>query len=238
VPIRPETVATSVQSTDDALTARFSPDVVRRAGAVLGRIVGPRLLGPGQRMRASQFATLGATPGHIVFLGDSITQGGLWPEWFPGVPVLNRGIDGETSEDLLRRVDSAVRDPRAVFLLIGTNDLSIGFSLQRITGNVRALLAAIERRAPGTPVVVQSVMPRTRRFRDDLRLLNRAYRQLVDRSGENAQYLDLWPALADENGDLRSEFTEDGLHLNGAGYAAWVGVLRALVDGFWAGPGR
>jgi hypothetical protein len=147
VPIRPETVATSVQSTDDALTARFSPDVVRRAGAVLGRIVGPRLLGPGQRMRASQFATLGATPGHIVFLGDSITQGGLWPEWFPGVPVLNRGIDGETSEDLLRRVDSAVRDPRAVFLLIGTNDLSIGFSLQRITGNVRALLAAIERPA-------------------------------------------------------------------------------------------
>jgi hypothetical protein len=238
VPIRPETVATSVQSTDDALTARFSPDVVRRAGAVLGRIVGPRLLGPGQRMRASQFATLGATPGHIVFLGDSITQGGLWPEWFPGVPVRNRGIDGETSEDLLRRVDSAVRDPRAVFLLIGTNDLSIGFSLQRITGNVRALLAAIERRAPGTPVVVQSVMPRTRRFRDDLRLLNRAYRQLVDRSGENAQYLDLWPALADENGDLRSEFTEDGLHLNGAGYAAWVGVLRALVDGFSAGPGR
>jgi hypothetical protein len=49
----------------------------------------------------------------------------------------------------------------------------------------------------------------------------------LDRSGENAQYLDLWPALADDAGDLRREYTEDGLHLNGPGYAAWVGVLRA-----------
>jgi lysophospholipase L1-like esterase len=238
VPTQPETATTSVESTENALTARFSPDLVRRAGALLGRIVGPRLFGPGQRMRASQFATVGATPGHIVFLGDSITQGGLWPEWFAGVPVLNRGVDAETSEDLLRRVDTAVRDPRAVFLLIGTNDLNTGVSLQQVIANVRALLAEIERRAPGTPVVVQSVMPRTPRFRDDLRLLNRAYRQLVDRSAENVEYLDLWPALADEDGDLRREYTEDGLHLNGPGYAAWVGALRPLVDRLSAGRGR
>jgi lysophospholipase L1-like esterase len=173
-----------------------------------------------------------------VFLGDSITQGGLWQEWFAGAPVLNRGIDGETSGDLLRRVDSAVCEPRAVFLLIGTNDLTWGASLQQITANVRALLAEIERRAPATPVVVQSVMPRTPRFRDDLRLLNRAYRQLVDGSGEHVAYLDLWPALADGDGDLRAEFTEDRLHLNGPGYAAWVEVLRPHVEAFLTGrPG-
>lgn len=214
--------------------AEFSPDLVRRAGAVLARTVGPALMGRAQRMRAAQFAVLGAPPGHVVLLGDSITQGGLWQEWFAGAPVLNRGIDGETSADLLRRVDSAVRDPKAVFLLIGTNDLTWGFSLQQITGNVQALLAEIERRAPGTPVVVQSVMPRTPRFRDDLRLLNREYRHLVEGAGANVQYLDLWPALADDHGDLRREFTEDRLHLNGAGYAAWVGVLRPLVDDFLA----
>jgi lysophospholipase L1-like esterase len=231
-------LTTGVESTGDALTAQFSPDLVRRAGAVLARLAGSRLLGPGQRMRASQYATLGAPPHHVVFLGDSITQGGLWQEWFAGAPVLNRGIDGETSGDLLRRVDSAVCEPRAVFLLIGTNDLTWGASLQQITANVRALLAEIERRAPATPVVVQSVMPRTPRFRDDLRLLNRAYRQLVDGSGEHVAYLDLWPALADGDGDLRAEFTEDRLHLNGPGYAAWVEVLRPHVEAFLTGrPG-
>ena len=221
-----------VESTGGEPTAGFSPDLLRRVGGALGRRLGPKLLGRGQRMRASQFAMLGASPGHVVFLGDSITQGGLWQEWFAGAPVLNRGIDGETSADLLRRLDSAVRDPLAVFLLIGTNDLSAGFSLQEITANVRELLGEIERRASGTPVVVQSVMPRTPRFRDDLRLLNRAYRQLVDDSAENVQYLDLWPALADDDGDLRTEYTEDRLHLNGPGYAAWVDVLRPLVDTF------
>jgi lysophospholipase L1-like esterase len=228
-------LSAGVESTDDVPTASFSPDLVRRAVAVLARVAGPRLLGPGQRMRASQYAMLGAPPGHVVFVGDSITQGALWQEWFAGAPVLNRGIDGETSADLLRRVDSAVLDPLAVFLLIGTNDLTAGVSLQQITGNVRALLAEIERRAPGTPVVVQSVLPRTPRFRDDARLLNREYRRLVDGSGDNVAYLDLWPALADDDGDLRTEYTEDRLHLNGPGYAAWVDVLRPLVDALLAG---
>jgi lysophospholipase L1-like esterase len=168
-------------------------------------------------------------PGHVVLLGDSSTEFGLWQEWFSGQPVLNRGIGGETSADLLRRLDSAVHQPAGVFLLIGTNDLTAGVPLQDITGNVRTLLDEIERRAPGTPVVVQSVMPRTARFRDDIRLLNEAYRGLVDSATAEVQYLDLWPALADEQGLLRSEFTGDGLHLTGAGYAAWVDVLRPHV---------
>jgi lysophospholipase L1-like esterase len=213
----------------DPENAEFSPDLVRRLLAPIGRAIAPRLFGGQQRMRASQFAALTPAPRQVVFLGDSITEGGLWQEWFTGLPALNRGIGGETSADLLRRVDTAIHDPAGVFLLIGTNDLSAGISLAEIVRTVRALLDEIERRAPGTPVVVQSVMPRTARFRDDIRLLNGAYRALVDAAPVHVQYLDLWPALADEQGLLRSEFTEDGLHLGGAGYAAWVDVLRPHV---------
>jgi lysophospholipase L1-like esterase len=178
-----------------------------------------------QDLRASQFAALDAAPGQVVMLGDSITEFGRWQEWFAGLPVLNRGIGGETSADLLRRLDTAIHDPAAVFLLIGTNDLTLGVKLEAIVGNVSALLDQIARRAPGAPIVVQSVMPRTLRFRDDIRLLNDAYRSLVGGAGERVQYLDLWPALADQHGDLRTSFTPDGVHLSGAGYAAWLGVL-------------
>ncbi|MFE3054183.1 hypothetical protein [Nocardia sp. NPDC059239] len=45
----------------------------------------------------------------------------------------------------------------------------------------------------------------------------------------DAVYIDLWPALADANGALRQEFTRDGLHLSGAGYAAWIEVLRPHI---------
>jgi lysophospholipase L1-like esterase len=162
-------------------------------------------------------------------LGDSLTQFGSWERWFAGVPVLNRGVSGETSDDVLQRLDGAIADPLAVFLLIGTNDLAWGYSTEHIAGNVRAILAEVARRAPGTPVVVQSVPPRTRPFREPIRALNAAYRALVAAAGPPVEHLDIWPALADEAGDLRPAFTPDGVHLSDAGYAAWVEVLRPHV---------
>src|SRR5436190_8861872 len=63
----------------------------------------------------------------VVFLGDSITQG--WGDEFggnfSGVKLANRGISGDTTRGVLLRLEQdvmAVR-PRAVIILIGTNDL-------------------------------------------------------------------------------------------------------------------
>ena len=77
-----------------APAAEFSPDRRRRIGARLTRSVLSRFLGPQQAMRASQFARLGVPPGHVVLLGDSNTDFGLWQEWFAWLPVLNLGICG------------------------------------------------------------------------------------------------------------------------------------------------
>ncbi|HEY8590760.1 MAG TPA: hypothetical protein VIL55_14535, partial [Naasia sp.] len=76
-----------------------------------------------QEHRRQQFAEVGARSGRVVFLGDSISEFGLWEEWFPEIPVLNRGIGGETSAQVLARLETAITEPRAVFLLVGTNDL-------------------------------------------------------------------------------------------------------------------
>lgn len=222
----------------DPLAAQFSPDLLRRLLKPLATMAMPKVFGPGQLMRSSQFAQFPAPDGQVVMLGDSITELGLWQEWFAGQPVLNRGVGAEASGDLLRRLDTAIGRPAGVFLLIGTNDLTSGVPLPEIIGNVRTLLAEVERRAPGTPVVVQSVMPRTPRFREDIRTLNRALRALVDQSGDTVQYLDLWPVLADGDGDLIRSFTEDRLHLNGAGYAAWLEVLRPAVERVLTRAGR
>lgn len=182
-----------------------------------------------QDARRTQFAALG-TPaaGLIVFLGDSITEGGIWDEWFPEHNVLNRGISGERSDDLLRRLDTAVNDPAAVVLLIGTNDLSAGRPIDVITQDVAAIIAGIHDRAPGTPVLLQSVMPRKAAFRDDVRALNDRYQALAATT-PLTDYIDLWPALATPQGTLRPEMTRDKLHLTGAGYRAWTEVLRPLL---------
>lgn len=181
-----------------------------------------------QTMRASQFTALPPAPGTVVFIGDSITEGGIWSEWFPGIAVSNRGISGEISADVLRRIDTAIHQPRAVFLLIGVNDINRLVPLQTIVDNIRAILLEIGRRAPGAPVFLQSVMPAAPKNIRRIQMLNA---QLVPLAAETgASYIDLWPALAADDDTLRMEFTGDRLHLNGAGYKAWTDVLRPYVE--------
>jgi lysophospholipase L1-like esterase len=187
------------------------------------------MLGSMQQARRTQLETLGPAREHVVMLGDSITEFGNWDEWFPEIPITNRGIGGETSIQLLARVDSAIDHPLAVFVLIGTNDLSRDVPQQEIAQNVGSILAKIEHLAPGTPVVVQSVMPRALVFRDEIIDLNQRLRVLVEAAPDHVRYLDLWPALATPEGALRGELTEDKLHLNGSGYLEWVDLLQPIM---------
>jgi lysophospholipase L1-like esterase len=182
------------------------------------------------RARQTQLAALPVPPKHVLFLGDSITDFGMWHEWFPGVPTVNRGVGGEVTAEVLARIDTAINEPTAVFLLIGTNDVSGGLPTSEIVGNVRAIIAAIQGLAPGTPIVVESIMPRALKYREEITHLNRLYRDAVADAGGSVTFLDLWPALATPEGALRAELTEDNLHLNGEGYRAWVDVLRPIID--------
>ena len=203
--------------------------MARRSGRFLSRTVISSLLRTTQVARRTQFEVLGPAHGHLVMLGDSITEGGNWNEWFSDLPVVNRGIGGEVSGQVLARLHTAIDQPRAVVLLIGTNDLAFDIPQQQIAQNVGSILATIQRTAPGTPVVVQSVMPRALAFRDEILALNQRYRDVVAAAPEHVRYLDLWPALATHEGALRPELTEDKLHLNGSGYAEWVEALRPIV---------
>src|SRR5256885_6694929 len=83
----------------------------------------------------------------IVLLGDSITQG--WGEdfsaWFPGMKIANRGISGDTSRGVLVRLEDDVLalHPRAVVLLIGTNDLEEKATPETVAANLKLILAKL-----------------------------------------------------------------------------------------------
>lgn len=186
-----------------------------------------RLVEGQKRMRNSQLELLTPPAESVVFLGDSITDMGMWHEWFPELVVANRGVSGERSDELLARLDLAFNEPAAAVILIGTNDLSSGVAEDTIVRNVDATLAWIRERHPGLPIVLQSVMPRAARYGGAVRSLNTRYERLATQRG--ARYLDLWPALAGEDGEIRPEYSLDRLHLTGAGYEAWVRLLRPLL---------
>ena len=187
----------------------------------------------GVEMRVSQLERLTPLPGRVVFLGDSITDQGAWAEWFPELLTLNRGISGDSVSGVHARLGSALHDPTGISLLIGTNDLG-GMGRSRRVDDIATqfddLVQAIRDAAPGGVLLVNSVMPRTKRMAPTIRDLNERYASIADRAG--ATYVDLWPSLAAPDGSLGDAFTRDHLHLNGAGYEAWVGVLRPLLAPF------
>jgi lysophospholipase L1-like esterase len=177
--------------------------------------------------RRHYFDAVPVPPRRVLFLGDSLTEGGLWADFFPELPASNRGIGGEATYDLAERLDSAVNDPLAVSLQIGTNDLhgprdrrdgaQVAARTDQIVGRIREL-------APASPVLLNSVLPRTELFAARIRALNEDYRAVAARHG--ATYVDLWPTFADASGAMKKEYTRDGLHLTPAGYLAWADVLR------------
>ena len=170
-----------------------------------------------------------ATRGTLLFLGDSLTASGDWAAWFPEHDTRNHGVSGDTTDAVLGRLDAVVAEaPDEIALLIGTNDLALRQSVEHIVRNIEYALVAIRRDLPGVRMLLQSILPRGREFADQIQDANRHLRQFAP--SVHAQYLDLWPALAGDHGELGHEFSEDRLHLNDRGYEVWVSELRPAID--------
>jgi lysophospholipase L1-like esterase len=69
-----------------------------------------------------------------------VTDAGEWAELLelgPDVRVANRGIAGDTTDDVLARLSSVTRlEPRVVALLIGVNDLLQGEDVSHVASGV------------------------------------------------------------------------------------------------------
>ncbi len=190
------------------------------------------------RRKTALFDQRPPVPGRVVFLGDSITEGGDWNEFFPELRTLNRGIGGDSVAGVRGRLASALHQPLAVSLLIGTNDLHGLGNTREIDGiaeQFRDLVTSIKVTVPNVPLYVNSITPRTKSWVTKIEALNRQYASISAEAG--ATYIDLWPALADGEGALRKEFTRDHLHLTEPGYQAWVEVLAPLLAAYANGHG-
>jgi lysophospholipase L1-like esterase len=171
----------------------------------------------------------------VVFLGDSITQG--WGDdldaAFPGAKLANRGISGDTTRGVLLRLDADVLalDPAAVVILIGTNDLEEGATPEVAAGNLKLIVAALERHDPRMPIVLCQVFPSSasqKRPARQIQALNALYLSAV-KNDPHVTYLETWPLFAGPDGDAPAAEFPDLLHPNQTGYAKWAAALRPVL---------
>jgi lysophospholipase L1-like esterase len=187
--------------------------------------------------RESIFEHLPPVAHGIVFLGDSHIGQYEWGEMFPG--AVNRGIGGDTTVGVLKRLPGIVRtNPRAIFLAIGHNDRgNLGFNGQQSLEKIREIVAIIRRDSPQTVIYLQSLVP-CRKSQKNLprQEISAGMKRMADGdvhgdahgdvNGDKVRYVDFSGALF-KDGLLDAKYTFDGEHLNSDGYAIWTRALLA-----------
>ncbi len=174
----------------------------------------------------------------IVLLGDRITEGFDVTKYLPGYHVLNRGIGADVigndlqSNDkrgVLKRLDESVFNcsPTHIFLLIGINDMGQGHSPDQVEAGYRELLQRIRERLPKVAIHLESLLPCRDRFAKHNANVLEVNRRIQALATEfNCDYIDLHNKFADDKGELRDEFTNDGLHITEPAYRIWAEIVK------------
>lgn len=183
--------------------------------------------------KVDQFRTLPNPEGEICFLGDSITDGGLWTELIGDPRVTNRGISSDTAWGIMKRLDEVTEGkPAKVFLMIGTNDLDRDKTVPETRDIIGEIIDTIKRDSPGTEIYLQSLLPvidgtwgsRNNRTID---AMNLELEKLA--AAKKVTWVNLNPHFKDAGGALRKDLTEEGLHINGRAYYLWLSLIRKYL---------
>ena len=160
----------------------------------------------------------------VVFLGDSLTDGCDLARYYPDYRSLNRGIGGDTTTGLLKRMKVSVYDvkPKVAVVLIGGNNLKTMFD------DYEEILKGLQGNIPDTKVVLVSLTSMSEK--NEIAALNNVrIKLLAEHYGY--EYADVFSALFDEGSmAIRGEYTSDGAHLTDAGYQVLSAVITAAIE--------
>lgn len=179
----------------------------------------------------------GETTDVVVLLGDSLTEGFKITD-LSGRCVVNMGISGDQIDmttqpaGIRRRAELVKRvNPQHIFLLIGINDFGSGKSLEDAQAQYRGLVDILVQQSPKAKLHIQSLLPTSGKYAKHLPKVNAMNEFLKKMSAEkNLDYLDLFSLMANEKGEIRAEFTTEGLHLTPAAYEAWKNLLEQVLS--------
>lgn len=179
----------------------------------------------------------GIPAGSVVFIGDSITEQGWWDMLFKQRNIVNRGIGGDNTFGILDRLpDILEARPSKIFLMAGVNDLTGGQSVETIVANIGRMADMVREAVPECRLYIQSVLPvSTKRLAYDyvkghnpkVAEINARLAALCSEK-TGCTFIDVAPLLSDADGELRTDLTKDGIHLQPAGYVVWTDRIKKL----------
>lgn len=184
--------------------------------------------------RLSIFRSLPNTDRKTIMLGNSITNNCWWNELLEkdASDVINRGISGDTVLGILARLDDVVdENPARICLLAGVNDMleDKNVAKEEVWNRYVQLLEAIRERMPEVDLTISSTLPLNPMtsfypgVNEKVAYLNSQLKANAQKYGYS--FVEVAPILSDENYDLSSKHTCDGIHLLPSAYHMWKELL-------------
>ena len=177
----------------------------------------------------------------IIFIGDSIV------EYYPlqellgtAKTIVNRGIRGYQTELLLENLDAHLYGDAVdqIVLLIGTNDIGKDIPMNDALDNLERVIQSIARDYPLSQIKLLSILPVNEgekykqtvyiRTNEKIREWNQAYEALTS-AYMQVDFVPVYDSLIDTEGQLKKDYTTDGLHLSVAGYQALSEALKEYL---------
>ena len=177
----------------------------------------------------------------IIFIGDSIV------EYYPlqellgtAKTIVNRGIRGYQTGLLLENLDAHLYGDAVdqIVLLIGTNDIGKDVPMNEALDNLERVIQSIARDYPLSQIKLVSILPVNEgerykqtvyiRTNEKIREWNQAFETLAF-AYMQVDFVPIYDSLTDSEGQLKKDYTTDGLHLSVAGYQVLSEALKGVL---------
>jgi lysophospholipase L1-like esterase len=176
---------------------------------------------------------------NIVLVGDSIF------DWFPterifsDLPVVNSGVAGNTTKDILNDMGNRIYkyNPTKVFINIGTNDIEYDDSSElneQVAQNIISIAEQIKQNRSKCQVYIVSILPVNNhlsgandRHNSEIKEINQKLNAYA--ATNDVEYIDAFNSLIDKEGMFDEAYTSDGLHPNNLGYAKLTEILMKYI---------
>jgi lysophospholipase L1-like esterase len=195
--------------------------------------------------KTSLFDSLPNQANEIVFLGDDLIEEGHWQELFHHsnigsnvrLNVINRGISGDDSQGVLKRLGEVTASkPAQIYLLIGYNDLMQGVSKQLLQENYLKIVQQIRKESPKTQIYIHSITPIAYRSghknieNEDIMVVNGLLKEFAQ--SQNIGYVDLFSALMGNTTthEIDAKYSNSGYQLTEEGYIRWKALIEQYLN--------
>jgi len=177
---------------------------------------------------------------NIVFVGDSIFDWYPTEKIFSDFPIVNSGIVGNKTTDILNNMEERIYkyNPTKVFIQIGTNDIEWEDSEElneEVFQNIVKIAEGIKENRSKSEIYIISIYPvnnnlpgANERHISEIKAINEKLKKYCATT-DGVEYIDAFHQLIDENEMLDIAYTNDGLHPNGLGYAKITEILMKYI---------